>query len=67
MVADGYGVAARRMLKDALLTAPSIRALQIEAGAAGDSKLVATCERALEGSKSATRLVARILVDAAIG
>jgi hypothetical protein len=42
-----------------------IEALQIEAGEAGDEKLVATCRRALNGEKQAMETCDRILRDAA--
>lgn len=47
------------------LTLDQIRALQAEAGAAGDTETVATCRRAADGSDRALRAVARHIRDAA--
>lgn len=48
-------------------TAAEITALRIEAGEAGDMRLVETCRRAEEGSRRARATVARILAAARQG
>jgi hypothetical protein len=47
------------------LTLGKIARLHLEAGMAGDTALCRTCERAMDGSKRARLIVARILREAA--
>jgi hypothetical protein len=46
------------------ITTAQIEALQTEAAAAGDSKQVAICERALNGSARARAICARVIRSA---
>ncbi len=48
----------------AFITQDEITALRTDAGAHGDTKLVATCNRALRGSGPARRACAKIIRDA---
>lgn len=47
------------------ITSAQIAALKSEAANAGDSKMVAVCDRALDGSRRAIAEVRRVLADAA--
>lgn len=47
------------------ITNTQIAALKSEAANAGDSKMVAICDRALDGSRRAVAQVRRVIADAA--
>lgn len=47
------------------ITNAQIAALKSEAANAGDSKMVAVCDRALDGSRRALNIVRRVIADAA--
>ena len=46
------------------MTTEQIETLRAEAGAAGDSEMVAICDRAIDGSRHAIREVAEAIADA---